>query len=92
MPGWARLRPFDDPKKRIIVTKDDTEVTRYYIVALGSTRVPTAAGWVDVPLEPGQCVHMLPGVPVVKFTGIRDILVRVHDICAWESDTPALDA
>lgn len=90
MPGYAVLAPIKDEESRIVlpatVGEDGVPSTsmRLYIVELGSLRVPSHAGFIEVPLKPGMEVTLGANVTAAKpDSTVERYLVRIYDIIGY---------
>lgn len=85
MPGYAVIAPIEDAESRIVLPSTSVESgTRFYIVALGSKRLPSQAGFIEVPLEPGMEVVMAQNTSAQQpDPKIKQYLVRMYDITGF---------
>lgn len=85
MPGYAVIAPIEDAESRIVLPSTAVETgIRFYIVALGSKRLPSQAGFIDIPLEPGMEVVMTQNTNAQQpDPTVKQYIVRIYDITGF---------
>jgi co-chaperonin GroES (HSP10) len=88
MPGRVVVAPLKDQNSAIVLPETASLASsRFYVVAVGDSRLSTPAGFIDNPLKPGMEVAFTATASGVQpDPAVQQFVVNASDILCYRSD------